>query len=154
MDFLIIFCAKYLIIVPPAAVVVYFALAPNRVRRKLAILAGVSLPVAYGVSKLADAVYYNARPFVVEGIAPLVAHTADNGFPSNHMLLAATLAALVFVYNKPWGIFLWIVALCIGAARVLAHVHHTVDIVASVAIACAVVAGVYVILRSVTWYRE
>lgn len=154
MDLLIIFCATYLIIVPPVVAVVYVVVAPRQTLRKLVILAGVSLPVAYGVSKIADALYYNARPFIVEGIAPLVAHAADNGFPSNHMLLAATLAALVFVYNKPWGIFLWIVALCIGAARVLADVHHTVDIAASVAIACGVVAGVYAILRSVTWYRE
>ncbi len=154
MELLIIFCAKYLIVVPPIAIVVYFAITSIEIKRKLALLAVISLPIAYGVSKIADALYYNARPFVVDGVAPLVAHAAVNGFPSNHMLLAAMVAALVCIYNRPLGFVLGAIALCIGTARVLAGVHHTLDIIGSMVIAAAVVIGVYVSIRTVTWYRD
>ena len=152
MDLLVIFCATYLIVVPPVVLLVYVALASVEIKRKLTLLAAISLPIAYGVSKIADALYYNARPFVVDGVAPLVAHAAENGFPSNHMLLAAMVAALVCVYNRPLGCVLGAIALCIGTARVLAGVHHTLDIVGSVVIAAAVVIGVYVSIRRAPWY--
>lgn len=153
MDLLIIACAKYLIVVPPIILVGYGVLARRHIQRKLVILGGISLPLAYGLSKLADALYYNARPFVVENSTPLIAHVADNGFPSNHMLLAAMMAALLFVYNRKLGIVVGVVAVCIGAARVLADVHHTLDIVASGLIAVGVVTGVYVSIRSTKLYQ-
>lgn len=151
MDAVVIFCAKYLIILPPVSLVVYVLLAQN-VRRKLVLLAGLALPVAYGLGKFADFLYYNARPFVDQGTAPLVAHVADNGFPSNHMLLAATVASIIFVYNRSLGVGLWVVALLIGLARVMADVHHLLDIGASGAIAVVAVGGVYMSIRTAAWY--
>jgi len=153
MHILIIVCAKYLIIVPPIVFLVYAWIAAKPVRQNLLLLASISLPLAYTASKIADWAYYNPRPFVVEGVAPLVAHVADNGFPSNHMLLAATLAMLVFVYNRPLGSVLWAVAATVGLARVLAFVHHGVDIVGSVGIAVVVVWGVYLSIRKTPWYH-
>ncbi len=76
----------------------------------------------------------------------MIAHVADNGFPSEHMLFASTIAMLMLYVNKRVGIFLWIIALCIGAARVAAGVHHTLDVAGAILIAVvAVIVSQYVI---------
>jgi len=145
MDFLIIFLAKYLIwvIVAVALGFLFF----SHEWKRLSVFAAISLTIAYAVGKVAGMMWYNARPFVVDGTTPLVAHAANNGFPSDHMLMGGTIASIVFVYNRTLGIVLWILALAVGAGRVLAGVHHAVDVLASIAISIVVVATVEYALR-------
>lgn len=151
---LIVFGAKYLIALSVALSLGYVVFAQRAVRRRMVLVAAFALPLAYAVAKTASFFYYNARPFVVENSTPLVAHVADNGFPSDHTLLATALASVVLVYSRTWGALLWLLALCIGVSRVLADVHHVVDIAASAAIAAAVVSGVYVLVRTKQWYAR
>ena len=40
------------------------------------------------------------RPFVVQHVAPLFPRDADNGFPSDHTLLATFFAVCVFFYSR------------------------------------------------------
>lgn len=131
LQILIVLCAKYLIALP-VVVALYIAWTlPARERTSFiatTVLAGI---VAYGAAKLGSHFYYDPRPFVSDGIAPLIAHAADNGFPSDHMLLAATLASATVLYEKRTGLILWVVALFIGGARVLAGIHHPIDILGS-----------------------
>jgi undecaprenyl-diphosphatase len=145
MDILIIFFAKYLIWIIVAAALPFLFFSHEW--KRLSIFAAISLVLAYVVGKVAGLVWYDARPFVVNGTTPLVAHAADNGFPSDHMLMAATIASIVFVYNRTLGLLLWVLAIAVGVGRVLAGVHHTVDILASAAIAIVVVAVVEYLLR-------
>ncbi len=74
--------------------------------------------------------YYDPRPFVAQHIHPLFAHAADNGFPSDHAALTMFLAVCVLFYSRLWGGALVVNALLVGTARVLAHVHSPLDIVA------------------------
>ena len=83
--------------------------------------------------------YSHDRPFVVDGIAPLVAHAADNGFPSDHTLLTAAIAAGLWGVSRRLSLAAWVVAILVGVARVMAHVHWPMDILASLAF--ALVAG-------------
>lgn len=153
-DMLVIFGAKYLIALSVLVFLLYVLYAPSVVRRRLFALAALALPLAYGVAKTVSLLYYNARPFVVENSTPLVAHMADNGFPSDHTLLATALASVVLVYSRPVGLLLWVFALCVGVSRVLADVHHVVDIAASAAIAGVVIGGVYMLVRTREWYTR
>lgn len=130
-DILIVFLAKYLIILPVAFIIFFWAKSGPRERREIFYLAFLSLPISYIAARCVSHFYFDPRPFVSEGIVPLMAHAADNGFPSDHTLLAASLAALVYVWDKKWGIVLSVTALIIGGARVLAGVHHSVDILGS-----------------------
>jgi undecaprenyl-diphosphatase len=79
------------------------------------------------------------RPFT-QGVHPLFPHAADNGFPSEHALFSFTLAFLSFSVSRLVAYGLLPLAMIVGACRVLAGVHHTVDIIAGAVLAAAAVA--------------
>lgn len=133
MDALIVFGAKYLIWIEAVAALVWLLRAHNRTRT--AVFAALSLALSYLAGKAASLLWYNPRPFVEGNFAPLIAHAANNGFPSDHMLFAAAMAATVTYFDRRWGAVLWIMAILVGLARVLAGLHHVTDIAASAVIA-------------------
>jgi undecaprenyl-diphosphatase len=146
MDTLIIFAGKYLIylIILIGAGYLFFV----RDIKRFALFAAVSLALAYALGWVAGHLWYNARPFAVDGTLPLIAHVPNNGFPSDHMLLGAAIAAIVFAYNRTLGVILGVLALVVGFARVAAGIHHWADIAGSIAIAAVVVWAVEYALRA------
>lgn len=151
MDILIIFGAKYLIALPICALLFALYYLKGRKRMYLLYLSCLALPLAFSMGALAGSLYYNTRPFVVGGFTPLVEHAANNGFPSDHMLLAATVATLIFFVNVRLGSIVWVFVLLIGLSRVFAGVHHMLDIVASAVIA---VVSVFVAHLILFWFRK
>lgn len=147
MNMLIVFGAKYLIYIA-LIVSVLFVLLLRKDFKKLFLLGIISLPVAYIVAVILRHFFYNARPFVVEHFRPLVYHAADNGFPSDHILLMATLACLFFPFSKKGSIVLWVLTALVAISRVAAGVHHTLDVVASMIIAIIVVSSMYYFFSS------
>jgi undecaprenyl-diphosphatase len=145
MTTLVVLCAKYLVYVVVAAGLLFLAFSKERGR--LGVSAILSMGLAYGLGKVAAYLWYDPRPFVVGNFAPLIPHAANNGFPSDHMLLGAAIASVVFAHNRPLGLVLWGLALAVGAARVLGGIHHTVDLAGSIVIAVAAVAAVEYGLR-------
>lgn len=138
MNFVIIFTAQYIFLISIGtffAYTGYLWLKQRKTFFSVLLLSVISFPLSFIVAKILAHFIYNPRPFVVSHVKPLFAHAADNGFPSDHMLLTMTIASVVFVYNKKLGILLTVVAVCIGTARVLANVHHVEDIVGSAVIA-------------------
>jgi membrane-associated phospholipid phosphatase len=136
MNSLIVVVAQYLLFLILAAAAVIWLFLPRPDKVALAIQAVVSLAVAVVLVKLAGAVHADPRPFVVDpSIKPLFAHPADNGFPSDHTALAATVALLVMTYRKGLGAVLLAASIMLGAARMAAQVHHGQDIVAGLLIA-------------------
>lgn len=114
----------------------------------------IALPVAFVLGRFASLVISSPRPFVVENIQPLIAHISNNGFPSEHTLLVATISALVYTESKVVGVILGVLAISVGIARVLANVHHSVDVVGSVGIAIfAVVISFYLVRLLQYWGR-
>lgn len=111
---------------------------------RLALLTG-ALALALGL--VASSLYYNPRPFMVTGEPSLFTVPARNGFPSGHALLTSSIAAIVTVFSPLVGGFLWLIALLVSTARVLAGVHHALDVVASFAIAAVSAAIVRTSLR-------
>ncbi len=134
-NFLIIITSKYFFLISVLTLVVFLVKAGGQTRKRLMVLTLVAFILSFLLAKIAAILVYNPRPFVTEHIQPLFAHAADNGFPSDHTLLTATIASVIFVFNRRWGVLLFILSLLIGLARVLAYVHQPLDIVGSVLIA-------------------
>ncbi|HEV2340114.1 MAG TPA: phosphatase PAP2 family protein [Patescibacteria group bacterium] len=151
MNLIIILIAQYLFWVSIAIFVLYLGyLWKNKTAKlfSLVTLTVISFPLTYIIAKISGYFINDPRPFVVEHIKPLIPHAADNGFPSDHMLLTMALASVVFVYNRKLGITLTIVALCVGTARILAHIHHVEDILGSAVIAICATFAVYATSKS------
>lgn len=134
MDSIIVFVAKYVFVLSIIVAGVYWLMASKQKKIDILKLAIISFPLSYILTKILEKFIYDPRPFVVDHIKPLIAHAADNGFPSDHTLLTATIAAAVFAYNKKLGLALFVISLAIGIARILAQIHHPLDIIGSVVI--------------------
>jgi undecaprenyl-diphosphatase len=135
MNGLISLIAQYAILISAGvALAVWIRLRRSR-KWEFGFTAAIGGLIAFGLLKIGSAVYYDPRPFVTGHIAPLFPHPADNGFPSDHTLLAMVLAMCVLSYSRKWGVALVALAVAIGAARVAAHVHHWADIFGAMAFA-------------------
>ena len=134
LDQFAIFVAQYLYIFVVLAAAIYFFTRPKRVMKSMAICGAIIAPLAFIISRIAQHLYYDPRPFVVGHFIPLIAHAADNGFPSDHVLLTGAIAITITFFSRKWGIVFWALALLIGWARVFVGVHHATDIIGSIVI--------------------
>lgn len=134
MEISIVFIAKYLVFVSAAIAAVFFLRQPRARQKEILLFAVILLPLSYIMAKIISCFFFNPRPFVVDNLTPLIQHAADNGFPSEHTLFGAAVAAAVFHFNKKVGMLLALLATLVGAARVLAGVHHWADILGSISI--------------------
>ncbi|OVE78970.1 hypothetical protein BVY00_01560 [bacterium G20] len=128
MDNLIIFGAKYLIFIIAAVTLAVWLQIKGKTQWQFAaavIIAGITAVI---LSKLASSLYYHQRPFAVQNIQPLVSHSGDNSFPSDHTIMATTLGMVIYFYHRRLGMYVLVLALIVGIARVAAHVHWPVDI--------------------------
>lgn len=126
MDPVIIFCASFLVYgVVFLAIYTFYKL---KWRSEFAIAIALAGLIALALASLAGALYFNPRPFVSEHIEPLIAHGADNGFPSQHTVFAMTLTSVIFFYRKKFALWALLLTLLVGTGRVLANVHSWIDI--------------------------
>lgn len=141
MESLIIFGAKYLWIA--LLLLALYAFAKSQQKPRFLKFGAFLFPISYLLGVLARATYFNPRPFTISGVEPLIEHTADNGFPSDHALLAASLAVFILIANRRLGILAWVIAIAVAISRVLSGVHHPIDVIASVIISVVVGGMVY-----------
>jgi len=115
---------------------------PRRQQLMVAVSASVGGVIALALTKLAGALYYDPRPFVAQHMQPLIQHAPDNGFPSDHTVLAGLAAFIVLRYSRTMGLIMLAMTGLLGVARVAARVHHPLDIVGALVIAAvAALAG-------------
>lgn len=133
-DTLIFISAKYYIYI----LIILFILLlvfDTKNRKKMFYYFVITGIIALGLAYLGSMAYDNPRPFIAENVASLFYHDDDNGFPSNHALLAFSISFTVLFsrskFSKINGYLFLAVAFIIGIARVLANVHHTIDIIGS-----------------------
>jgi undecaprenyl-diphosphatase len=131
MDFLITVTAKYLYIVIVLIAAVYWLTLPNKQKIRVLIFGAIAAAIAYALVKLGGAVFYDPRPFVTDHLTPLYPHAPDNGFPSDHTALTASIAVTIYFVSKKLGIGLMILAVLVGVSRVLAHIHNPLDVLGS-----------------------
>ncbi len=150
-----LFSAQYLYLIVALIGAIYFFTRKKQVTKSMAICGIIIAPLAFVISRISSLFYYDPRPFVVGHFTPLFAHAADNGFPSDHVLLTGAIAMIVWFYNKKLSAALWALALLIGWARVFAGVHHWTDIFGSIAM--VIVSGAvyyFVVYRRMHKERE
>lgn len=155
MHFLITFIAKYFIVIPFIIVIIVLVQLKGK-HAKLSfvlqlIIAGIAALI---LARIASMIWYDPRPFVVGNFVPLIAHASDNGFPSDHTLLASLVGWVVLMYSRKYGIVTLVIALLIGTARVLAGVHHPLDIIGSFVISGIAVALVVLVKNFITRYTS
>jgi undecaprenyl-diphosphatase len=145
--------ADYAIVIVALGALVAWLRAPRGVRVPYAVTAVLALVlVAVAIQGLA-ALWVDPRPFVVDHTTPLIAHGADNGFPSDHTALATVVAAVVFAWQRRAGVALLAVAVIVGASRVAAHVHHVPDILGGLAAGIVAAALAVLLVRLVPWQK-
>lgn len=143
MHSIVIIVAKYFIVFPVLLLAITWFMLP-RADKKQAVLVGFFAALATGLLAVAGSkLYYDPRPFVVGHFTPYFPHGADNGFPSDHTLLATLCAAVAYMYNTRLGLLAFIFAVLVGISRVIAGVHHATDIIGSMVFACVATIIVY-----------
>ncbi len=147
MNLVIIFIARYLYLFVLVASAVFFILRPRKIQKDMIVCGITVAPLAYVISRIAGFLYYNPRPFVVGHFIPLIAHAADNGFPSDHVLLAGAVATIIWFYNKKLSAVLLAFAILIGWARVYSGIHHAADIIGSLIIVLVSGLAYYAVMR-------
>ena len=132
---LTIFAANYLVfiegLVAAALILVLLYRTPRARIVRWAVAVGVVVIIAYIAAQIGGAIYNDPRPFVVGHFQPLISHAADNGFPSDHSLLAAVLLAAVALAGVRWVLAILPLAVLVEWARVGAGLHHPIDVVGS-----------------------
>ncbi len=135
LDRLAVFTANYLYLVQLVIAAAWFLRQPRVRQAEVVAFAIVFFPLVVLLVEGVGLVYYDPRPFVVGHFTPLIAHSPDNGFPSDHSLLTSAVATLVAYFNFPLGLLLWVLALAVGASRVYAGIHHPIDVLGAYAFA-------------------
>jgi undecaprenyl-diphosphatase len=126
---------QYALYVVAVAALIVWLTAIRREKINLAIEAIFVMVLATVMIKVAGAAHSDPRPFVQNpALKPLFAHSADNGFPSDHTALAAAIAGLVTPYRRLIGYLLGLLTIALGVSRVAANIHHLQDVAAGLII--------------------
>jgi undecaprenyl-diphosphatase len=148
---LTIFAAKYLIFIDAvlAAVVLVWLLAR---RSRLTVLQWflatvVMVVLSYIFAHIGAAMYSDPRPFTQDHVKPLITHAADNGFPSDHALLAAAIVAAVLLAAPLWIAPFVILGFLVDWARVGAGIHHVQDVAGSTLFVALATLIAFVVVR-------
>ncbi len=150
---LVILCASVLVYLMGAA----WLVAVIRRRATLtAVVAGrivVLGVVAFLMAKVLGHVIIDPRPYLLTHTQPLIPTAHDNGFPSDHTLLAAFLMASLWWIDRRVVPAFAVAALLVAVGRLGIDAHHTLDVVGSMAITivAALVAGA--VPLPTTWQR-
>jgi len=133
LDYVGVFCAVYLIWIMAAISLGLFFYIPKTVNRlKYLFVLVASGGGAYFIGSVIGFTYGRARPFVsFEGLNQLIATSfSHKSFPSSHATLAFALAMAVFMFNRPLGIVMLVLAVLVAWGRVYVGVHYPMDVIA------------------------
>jgi membrane-associated phospholipid phosphatase len=130
-----VFCANSLLFGLVALLTVLLvlsrrALTPVRLFRMAA-----SLLLATVLTLLLGHLIADPRPYLAEGYTPLAHVAADNGFPSDHTLVAALLLGWAAWLDRRWWPIFAAGLFAVMLGRLAIGAHHSLDVLGSVAIA-------------------
>jgi undecaprenyl-diphosphatase len=132
MELIVIFSAKYLGYILLAVFLILFL--KNRSKEFLLIPLISALISRFVFTELIRFFYFRPRPFVEQGIVPLIEHAPDASFPSGHAAFFFALSAGVYYFNKKAGIYFFIASFIISIVRVFVQLHYILDIFGGLAI--------------------
>lgn len=130
------FCAKILKTYPIGE---NFKLFITNLFVKGIVIFGIPIGIATVISELISKAYVRDRPFAADSsVHLLVPHSADGGMPSHHIVFMSALVATVYFYGRRFALFLGVMTVLSGIARVAAGIHYPSDLIAGAAIGIAV----------------
>jgi len=127
LDELMRLLASYLVF---GAVLVVGLLWFHRAGLRAGLAVALGAVVALGIGQLLGSAFPESRPFVVDHFTPLISHTADGSFPSDHLLVLGALAGGCLMASRPLAAVAAAMALLVAAARVFVGIHHPIDVLA------------------------
>lgn len=133
-DSLLTFAASSL---PYAVVLVVLGLWLRRDGLRAVIAAGVGALLGLAVGSLLGALWQEQRPFVADHYAPLIAHSADASFPSDHLTVIGAAFGAAWPVSRTLAAAAAVLGLVVGFARVAVGVHYPWDVVAGFALGAA-----------------
>jgi len=131
---IIILCAVALVYLLAAGWLLVLARRQDRLSwAMVARIVGMGV-LAYLASKVLSAYVIDPRPYLVTHTHPLIATARDNGFPSDHVLLVAWLAASLWWIDRRWAPAFAAGVVLVMIGRLGVGAHHTLDVLGSVVI--------------------
>lgn len=108
------------------------ALIPGSIQgRRVALSAATSAGLGLALGQLLAQLWDRPRPFLDgSGTHPLIAHSADSSFPSDHAIVAFAIAVSLLFWNRRLGFVGLAVAALLCVARVSVGVHYPTDVIA------------------------
>lgn len=132
---LAIFITRFLVLVIPVYLVGLWVVGGGR-NRLTAIALTLALVIAILMSFVIGLVYFHPRPFMAGLGTALVEHRPNSSFPSNHALVFATCAAVLFFLRR--RAMAWVavaLGVLVGWSRIYVGVHYPLDMVGSIVVA-------------------
>ncbi|HEX6799059.1 MAG TPA: phosphatase PAP2 family protein [Ktedonobacterales bacterium] len=133
---LVVFCAQYLVFVMALAWLGAAFMARRQLTLDTLVRIVALVVVAYVVAKVLNHVVVDTRPYLIKADheTALTGVSSDNGFPSDHALLAAAITTSLWWINRRliWPFAVLTVFVMLGRLGIGAH--HTLDVVGSVVI--------------------
>lgn len=103
----------------------------GKIKKETVLHAIFSCALAYVVTDLIKNIIPTVRPFEAYGLTPeSLTVPNDSAFPSTHTAVGFALAVTILKHDKKLGILYLIMAGLVGIARIIAHVHYPIDIIA------------------------
>lgn len=103
----------------------------GKIKKEVVVHAIFACLVAYAISELIKTFFPMLRPFQSSLSSPLTLTIPDDGtFPSSHSAVAFALSITILKHDRKVGILYLIMAGLVGIARIMAHVHYPLDIMA------------------------
>ncbi len=116
----------------------------------------ISLFVAYVVVELVIKTFiHRERPYIAEGLTPIIVDSLSYSFPSGHTAYSFASATVIAMYYGRWCIPAFVLASMIGLSRIYLALHWPTDVVAGALIGIVVAIVCVTLLRScVPYFRE
>jgi len=149
----IIVCAAALVYIMAAAWLVVVARRRAWLTARTVVRLAALGVLAYAASKILTGVVSDPRPYLVEHVRPLIPVAHDNGFPSDHTLLAAFLTATLWWLDRRALAAFAVGTLLVMAGRLGVGAHHTIDVLGAVGIVVAAALVVAVLPLPAAWDR-
>ena len=84
--------------------------------------------IARGFVEVIRFFFHRPRPFVDNPAIVSLLNETSYSFPSGHAAFFFALSTVIFLYNRRWGVWFFIMSAAIGLARIMAGVHYPSDI--------------------------
>ncbi len=127
-DVIIMFLATFLIWVLYAGLVVLWFI-DGKIRKEQVIHAIAAGAIAWLIAFAIKLLFPTLRPFMINGgEVDVLVRPTDSAFPSEHTVLAFSLAVTIFLHDKKVGFWYLLGALAVGISRIFANVHYPIDI--------------------------